>query len=83
MDRFAAQQLVGRRTITTDDGLQWRTSSFSQGNGECVEVAALPDGGAAVRDSKNPDGGTLVFTSAEMRAWVRGVKAGEFDDLAR
>lgn len=38
-------------------------------------------GGSGVRDSKHPDAGYLVFTRAEMAAWISGVKAGEFDDL--
>jgi len=44
-----------------------------------VEVADLPDGGAAVRDSKDPDGPKLVFTRAEWVAFLGGVKDGEFD----
>ena len=59
--------------------LQWRKSSYS-GNqgGNCVEVAELPDGGAAVRDSKDPDGPVLHFTAAEWAAFVAGVRDGEF-----
>lgn len=60
---------------------QWRTSSFSGDNGACVQLATLPDGRVAVRDSKAPDAATLVFTRTEMRAWVQGAQAGEFDDL--
>jgi hypothetical protein len=59
----------------------WRTSSFSGNNGTCVEVAALPDGHIAVRNSNQPDQGIVLFTRAEMEAWIHGVKAGEFDDL--
>lgn len=59
----------------------WRISSFSGNNGTCVEVAALPDGHIAVRNSNHPDVGMVLFTRAEMKAWIRGVKAGEFDDL--
>ena len=59
----------------------WRTSSFSGNNGTCVEVAALPDGHIAVRNSNHPDEGMVLFTRAEMSAWMNGVKAGEFDDL--
>jgi len=59
----------------------WRTSSYSQGNGTCVEVADLPDRRIAVRNSADPHGPTVLFTRAEMRAWVQGCKAGEFDDL--
>lgn len=62
--------------------LVWRKASASQVNGNCVEVAALPDGGVAVRDSKDPDGPTLRFTAAEWFAFADGVAAGEFD-LAR
>jgi hypothetical protein len=59
----------------------WRTSRFSGNNGTCVEVAALPDGYIAVRNSNHPKAGVVLFTRAEMRAWIDGVKAGEFDDL--
>ncbi|RZS32183.1 uncharacterized protein DUF397 [Herbihabitans rhizosphaerae] len=52
-------------TIDLND-LRWRTSSFTGGDsGNCVE-AAWPGGGAAIRDSKNRDGGTLLLTST---AW--------------
>ncbi|MGH3873258.1 MAG: DUF397 domain-containing protein [Pseudonocardiaceae bacterium] len=66
---------------------QWRMSSFCGGTGTsngggCVEVAALPDGQIAVRNSNHPDAGTVLFTRPEMDAWLKGVKSGEFDDLA-
>ena len=63
----------------------WRKSSFSgsggTGGGNCVEVAELADGGIAVRNSNRPDAGVVTFTPAEMAAWIKGCKAGEFDDL--
>ena len=59
----------------------WRTSSFSGNNGTCVEVAALPDGHIAVRNSKRPYDGTIFFTHAEMNFWINGIKAGDFDGL--
>lgn len=63
----------------------WRKSSFSGGaNGggdRCAEVAALPDGRIAVRNSRRPEDGVVFFTRAEIDAWIKGVKAGEFDDF--
>ncbi|MFC4951047.1 DUF397 domain-containing protein [Pseudonocardia sp. GCM10023141] len=59
--------------------LGWRTSSFSSGGNQCVEVADLPDGGRLVRNTKNRDGGTLAFTAAEWVAFTAGVRSGEFD----
>jgi Domain of unknown function (DUF397) len=55
----------------------WRKSSYSEPN-NCVEVAFLPSGEVAVRDSKDPDGGTLVFTTVEWEAFARGMANGEF-----
>ena len=43
-------------------GLSWIKSSFSFSNGNCVEVASLPDGGVGVRDSKDQSGPVLQFT---------------------
>jgi hypothetical protein len=59
----------------------WRKSSFSDAAGNCVELAALADDTIAVRNSRQPGIGALLFTRAEIAAWARGCKAGEFDDL--
>jgi hypothetical protein len=64
--------------------LRWRKSSYSaNGNGDCVELAVLPDGQVGIRDSKHPERGYLSVTRSELQAWIAGVKAGEFDDLSR
>jgi hypothetical protein len=45
-------------------------------------VGRIPDGGAVVRDSKDPARETaLTFNRREWDAFVRGVKNGEFDPL--
>jgi Domain of unknown function (DUF397) len=55
----------------------WYTSTLSGGNG-CVEVA-LGDDRVAVRDSKDRTGPVLIFTTVEWKAFLAGVRAGEFD----
>jgi hypothetical protein len=61
----------------------WRRSSTSNATGECVEFAVLDGGHVAVRNSRDPQGPALVYTPAEISAFVDGVKAGEFDDMVR
>jgi Domain of unknown function (DUF397) len=60
----------------------WRKSKWSNPSGNCVEVAALPDDAVAVRNSRFPSGPALVYTRAEIAAFVAGVRDGEFDDLS-
>ena len=65
-------------------GAAWRKSHHSNPDGSCVELSALsrtPGSGVAMRNSRDPQGPALIFTAAEMTAFVRGVKSGEFDDL--
>ncbi len=62
--------------------LNWRKSSVSNPSGNCVELAELADGEIAVRNSRHPTGPTLVYTRAEISAFILGVRGGEFDDLA-
>lgn len=61
--------------------VQWRTSSYSGGSGtECVQVGLLEWARAiAARDSKDPSGPMLAFTSGEWRAFLADVKRGAYD----
>jgi hypothetical protein len=46
-----------------------------------VEVARLPEGAIAVRNSRFPSGPALVYTRAEIEAFLAGAKDGEFDHV--
>lgn len=59
-------------------GAIWHKSRASGNSGNCVEVAKNLPGVVAVRDSKNPDAGALVFSPAEWAAFIVGVRRGEF-----
>ncbi|MFF7333846.1 DUF397 domain-containing protein [Streptomyces sp. NPDC090306] len=61
--------------------VRWVKSRHSNAEGNCVEVATLAGGGIAVRNSRDPDGPALVYTPAEVAAFVAGAKDGEFDHL--
>jgi hypothetical protein len=57
----------------------WIKSSLSYANGNCVEVADLPEGGVGIRNSRDREGPVLRFTSDEWDAFLGGVRNGEFD----
>ena len=57
----------------------WHKSSHSSGGDNCVEVAFAPDGAVGIRDSKNPGGPVLAFTSSEWKAFRGGIQDGEFN----
>ncbi|MCP2257836.1 protein of unknown function (DUF397) [Streptoalloteichus tenebrarius] len=59
-------------------GASWRTSSYTSGANNCVEVADFPTV-AAVRDSKNPTGPALLFARREWASFVRTVQGGRLD----
>ena len=60
----------------------WQKSRRSNPSGSCVEMAALPDGsGIAVRNSRDPQGPALIFTMAEIEAFVHGAADGDFNNL--
>lgn len=58
---------------------QWRKSSRSSDQGQCVELALNIPGVGAVRDSKAPEQGALVFTPAQLQSFLSKVKSGELD----
>jgi hypothetical protein len=60
---------------------RWHKSGRSSAQGNCVETARLADGEVAVRNSRDPSGPALIFTDVEARAFLEGVKDGDFDYL--
>ncbi|UED85739.1 DUF397 domain-containing protein [Streptomyces profundus] len=62
--------------MTESPNSPWRTSSYSDAGGNCVQVAHLTEDTIAIRDSKTPDTGTLRFTPAQLTAWLDGIKRG-------
>jgi Domain of unknown function (DUF397) len=60
------------------DNLCWFKSSASAA-GNCVEVAHMPGGGVALRDSKDRTKAAHVYTRNEWEAFLTGAKNGEFD----
>jgi hypothetical protein len=73
--------------------VSWRKASYSGNDGGgCVEVSATHDTVSVphkadehllylVRDSKDPGGPRLAFTTSEWDAFIAGVKDGEFDPV--
>lgn len=55
----------------------WRKSSYSSGEGQCVEVAVI-GGAVATRDSKNPAGPALVFTPEGWGNLELTIRKGDF-----
>ncbi|WP_431046372.1 DUF397 domain-containing protein [Streptomyces sp. P1-3] len=65
----------------TTESPRWFKSSYSDNGGDCIEIAAnllASRGVVPVRDSKDPNGPSLVFDGAAWSAFVAGVKAGDF-----
>ncbi|WP_405681159.1 DUF397 domain-containing protein [Streptomyces sp. NBC_00868] len=63
------------------EGVVWVKSGRSAADGNCVEVAGLSGGGAAVRNSRDPHGPVLFYTRGEIVAFIQGAKDGDFDHL--
>jgi len=72
------QHRKGKKMEADLSGLHWFKSSASA-VGNCVEVAHVPGGGVAVRDSKDRSKAPHVYTRSEWEAFLAGARNGEFD----
>ncbi len=62
--------------------VRWRKSRRSNPSGNCVELAQLPNGaGIAVRNSRDPEGPALIYTTEEIEAFILGARDGDFDSF--
>jgi hypothetical protein len=59
----------------------WQASRHGDPQAAGVEMAALPGGAIAMRNSRHPGGPVLIYTHAEIEAFLAGAKDGDFDDL--
>ena len=59
----------------------WQASQHGDPQAGHVEMAALPGGTIAMRNSRYPGGPALIYTHAEIEAFIAGAKDGDFDDL--
>jgi hypothetical protein len=61
-------------------GAQWRKSSYSNGQANCVEVATVEHCGrlVAVRDSKSAGSASLTFTLGAWRQFSHDVVAAQY-----
>jgi hypothetical protein len=59
----------------------WRKASYSSNQGNCVELAALDERTAGIRDSKDPGAGHLTFTRAQLAELIATARGGGYDHL--
>jgi hypothetical protein len=53
---------------------EWRKSSYSGQDGNCVEMARNLPGLVAIRDSKAPDGAKLVVSRETWQMFLKGLR---------
>ena len=61
-------------TVVGPSRARWRKSSYSGANGSCIEVTSTVPGTVGVRDSKDPAGPKLAFTTRQWRAFAADLK---------
>lgn len=65
-------------TSASESYVRWRKSSYSTNGGNCIEIAEGITHMVPVRDSKDPHGPALTFTTEGWADFVSAVKGGQF-----
>ena len=71
-----------RETTRTAADSAWTKSSLSHANGNCLQIADIDGNQVGMRDSKNVTGPVLAIPPEEWRAFLGGVRNGEFDKFS-
>lgn len=75
----AVESFFNGMRATGLSSVAWTKSSHSNATGNCVELAELPGGRVAMRNSRDPQGPVLIYTRDEIAAFVAGARGGDFD----
>lgn len=65
--------ISARQSMLDLSGAKWRSSTYSGGNNECVEIADGIPALIPVRDSKRPTGPVITFTCDAWRSFIAHV----------
>lgn len=80
-DRFRGERIYNGMPARELGSEGWHKPWSGGNGGNCLEAMKLADGRIAVRQSTDPDGPALIYTTDEMTAFIEGAKAGEADFL--
>ncbi|WP_100447370.1 DUF397 domain-containing protein [Glycomyces xiaoerkulensis] len=58
---------------------RWERTTREDGTPAALEIGYADNGMVALRLAEDPDGDVLIYTPSEWKAFVEGVKDGEFD----
>jgi Domain of unknown function (DUF397) len=82
MSRTVMNETYNGMPTTDLPNVTWQKSRRSNPSGNCVELAVLAGRAEiAMRNSRDPEGPALIYTPAEIAAFVQGAKDGDFDHL--
>jgi hypothetical protein len=63
--------------VNRQEAPRWRTSSYTNNGGACVEVADNLPSVILVRDTKDRQGPVLTLAPQQWRTFVAGIRSGK------